>query len=569
MSLNPIPLRVLPSIDPVINLNRERQFAVYDGGKEVSYTPFFAQAPNNSNINIRMDPPDENTVVDPRIYVKVDYNLSFVGVGPGVADPLLTPGVFDAPRAFPIASTTSTLDVKVNGTSVNTNLNEYFSPLTRMGNYIKEYDLDFSTCPSMLDQFQTYADWQTLGSARNPMALYGENSTQQSRGAYLNPATGGANYQVNTHTNATVVFSSVEPLFVSPFYNSKSGFMCKTLNATWTFSDLRRVWSHAVAASSGVISSLVVNITGLTTYVRFISPKELSKIPRHVCYPYHEVLPLVTTLQVSVPAGTSAQIPMNAVNLQAIPRRLLICVRRQDSDLISGALNYTYSDTFARIDQITINWANNQGKLSSASIYDLYNIHRKNGGNLSYTQWSNFVGSVLPIDLGKDIGLDSLSAPGRLTNPQLSMTVNFTNTSSAAVTYSLFVNVIYEGTFTIADGNVTKNIAVINSQDVLNSEKMDVSPLIEHNEDSNWYGGSLWDDIKSTFGKVNKFLKRTKAISSVSGMVPHPLARKVSRVARALGYGEGLVEMAPYHYGEEMQGEGRMKKRKSTVKKKK
>jgi hypothetical protein len=404
----------MPSVDPALALQAERVFAVYDGGREISYTPFYAQNVNNGNIHVDFNPPDQMTGIYPQFYTKCDYSLTFQGTGPGSTDPLLTPGIWDAPRAFPTAATTGTLDVKLNGTSVTSNVNEYFHQMMRCGNEIKNFDLDFSTCPSMLDSYQKYSDWQTYGSARNPMALWGENSVQQTRGAFLNPATNpGApdvvnyNYQVNNHTNATVTFSSIEPVMISPFYHSKSCFFAKTFNGTWTFTDLKRVWSHGVDATSGVISSLVANITGFTVYVRFISPKELARIPRNVSYAYHEVLPLATTLNVPVGAGASAQISMNSVNLDAIPKRLLIVVRRQDADLITGALNYTYSDVTARIDQITINWANNQGKLSSAQVHDLYQIYRNNGGNESFAQWTRFSGSVLPIDLGRDIGLDS------------------------------------------------------------------------------------------------------------------------------------------------------------------
>lgn len=410
MSLNAIPLRVMPSVDPALAFSAERMFAVYDGGREISYTPFFAQNVNNGNIHVDFNPPDQQTAIHPQFYTNIGYSASFTGVGAGATDPLLTPGVWDAPRAFPMQATTSTADIKINGTAVTSNVQEYFHQLMRVGNKVNNFDLDFSTCPSMLDQYQEYADWVTYGSARNPMALYGENPVQQSRGAFLDPATGGANYLTNTHTAATVVFNSIEPVMISPFYHSKSSFFAKTFNGTWTFSDLKRVWSHGTGPGSnpsGVISSLAVNITSFVVYLRFISAKELSKIPRNVTYDFHEILPLGTTLNVSVAAGASAQIPMNSVNLDAIPKRLLICVRRQDADLLTGANNYLYSDTCARIDQITINWANNQGKLSSCPISQLYQIYRNNGGNESYIQWIKHTGSVLPLDLGRDIGLDS------------------------------------------------------------------------------------------------------------------------------------------------------------------
>src|SRR5271170_6393493 len=138
MSLNAIPLRTVQSMDEVMSFKPEREFAVYDGGAEISYTPFPAQAVNNSNIQVTFNPPDEKTIIDPNITVDVVYQLDFTGVGPGVADPLLVLGQLDGPRSFPLANTTSTVDIKMNGTSFNTNLNEYWSTINRTGMYARD-----------------------------------------------------------------------------------------------------------------------------------------------------------------------------------------------------------------------------------------------------------------------------------------------------------------------------------------------------------------------------------------------------------------------------------------------
>lgn len=583
MSLNAVPLHVVPAIDEVLNIQSERFFSVYDGGTESSYIPFYSQNVNNGTISINCNPPDEKTIIDPQMYVKVDYDAVFTGTSVGGSN-LLQPGVYDAPRAFPIASTTTTLDAKLNGTSINTQLNEYFHAIMRTGDYLRNFDLDFSTTTSQLDQYQDYGQWQQYGQARNPMALYGENATQQTRGALLNPVTGAFNlaynsttgpnnyYKVNTPTAAEVVFSSVEPIFLSPFYHNKSGFSAKTLQLTWTFSDLKRIWSHApqnLAAvppvNSSVLTSVNVNITGLTVFIRFITPKDLMKIPATVTYPYHEILVLPSTNLTSLAPNQTASISMNAVNLQAVPKRLLIQVRRRDQEYLTGALNYQYSDTSAVITNITLNWANNQGKLSSATIYDLYTISRRNNCNLSFDQWSNFVGSVLPIDIGKNVGLNQLDSAGKLSNPQLSMTVQYVNTHPTdTIFFSLMVYVIYEGTFCIHNGSVTKNISVLNSQDVLDASLMH-NPIIADDVHQNMYGGSILSSIKDALSRAHKFVKKHRLVSRIASQIPHPIARKVAKNARMLGYGAGVVDYPKYYFNEEVDGGKKRKKKKKSA----
>jgi hypothetical protein len=140
------------------------------------------------------------------------------------------------------------------------------------------------------------------------------------------------------------------------------------------------------------------------------------------------------------------------------------------------------------------------------------------------------------------------------------MTVNFTNIASESITYTLFVHVIYEGTYAVIGGNVTKNIAVLNSQDILNSEKMDMIPLIENTANRNMYGGGFWDKIKGAFNSVNDFLKKHKPISRIGKLIPHKGIQMGARAAEALGYGEGLVSQPAYYYEEELAG-GRKKKK--------
>lgn len=554
MSLNAVPMRIVQSMDEVMAFKQERQFAIYDGGSEISYTPFPAQAVNNSNIQVTFNPPDEKTVVDPRITVDVTYELNFIGVGPGVADPLLVLGQFDGPRSFPLANTTSTVDLKVNGTSFNTNLNEYFSTINRTGMYARDFNQEFSMTPSALDLSQEYVDLQ--GSARNPLATYQDSAPfYQGRCSDLSTTDTTATVYVptNTHTNATVFLSVNEPVFLSPFYPSKSGFAgCKTMTGTWTFSDLKRVWSHGDGPSSGVITSLIVNIRSFQVNFRYITPKDLSIIPKQICWPYHEFLIAATTAQTAFAAGATATINLSAINLEAHPQRILFVAREQDTDLITGPNNFRKTDTYARINNISINYGNNQGKLSSASPQDLYGIYLRNSnGSMSWTEWYSTVGSVLPVDVGKDIGLGSLDAPSKLSNPLLSANVNITNLKNRSVIYTLFAFVIYEGSACINHGAITKSIAVLNSQDVLKSQESGV-PTLVHHEPTNIYGGNFFSSLKNAFMKGHDFVKRNKLLSKGLSLVPHPYAKAASSATNALGYGKrgkgGAVVTMPNYY---------------------
>lgn len=525
MSLSINQLEPIQTIDEVLNLNSHKQYSVFNGGQEISYVQFPAQAPNNSNITITCNPPDEKTIIDRRVYATFTYDLTFAGVA-GVGN-LLQLGTFDAPRAFPLAQTIATLDCKLNGTSINTNLNQYFSALIRYNNFACDQDLDLSITPSMLDQFQEYADWQAQGSGRNPLALYGENPLQMTRGGY-------PRYTVltNTPTSATVRMTVTEPLFLSPFYYQGGEGLAgvRTCVVSFSFGDLRRIWSHSIAGNT--VSSLAVNIVSASLDFRYITPKILEQVPRNLSYPYYEVL--ITQQQAStVAAGASTSVSMNAINLEAIPKRLYICLRERDTDL-----NFTTSDTFARIDRIQVNWANNQGKLSSASVEDMYQIAKRNGCNMNFAQWYKHCGSVLALDIGKDIGLSSLDAPGLLSNPQLSMNIDYTNVGSRSVNFSLYVFVVYEGVLNINNGMVTKQIAVLNTSDVVAAQEKKHMILAKHAK--NYYGGnifgmSLFSDVKDVVQKVIGTAR--KIAPDVAETIAEGVEKLGPHAARLLGLG--------------------------------
>lgn len=541
MSLSVNPLEPIQAIDEVLNLNSHKQYTVYNGGQEVSYVQFQAQAVNNSNITITCNPPDEKTIIDRRVYATFVYDLTFSGVA-GVGN-LLQLGTFDGPRAFPIAQSLSTIDCKLNGTSINTNLNQYFSALIRYNNFTEDQDLDLSVTPSMLDQFQEYANWQAEGSGRNPLALYGENPNQMTRGGFPQ-----MEILTNTPTSATVRMTVTEPLFLSPFYYHGGEGLAgiRTCVITFTFGDLRRVWSHSVAGNN--VTSVVANISSALLDFRYITPKILENIPRNLSYPYYEVLITQQGTGAIVNAGAQTSVAMNAINLEAIPKRLYICLRERDTDI-----NFTTSDTFARIDRIQVNWANNQGKLSSASIPDMYQIAKRNGCNMNYAQWFKHCGSVLALDIGKDIGLSSLDAPGLLSNPQLSMNITFTNMGSRNINFSLYVFVVYEGVLNINNGMVTKQISVLNTSDVVKAQEKPQMLLARHAK--NYYGGamknmfglSLFSDVKDVVKKV--YNTAQKIAPDVAEAVAEGVEKLGPHAMRLLGLGMKKKRKGGAHTG--------------------
>ena len=165
---------------------------------------------------------------------------------------------------------------------------------------------------------------------------------------------------------------------------------------------------------------------------------------------------------------------------------LYVYARAQDTDLNS----YT-SDTYAVITNLIINWQGRQ-LLSTATPTDLYELSVRNGLNLSYTEFSNHVGSPIRVQFGRDIGLNSLQAPSLLDRSTLSITATIANSNPASVNYVLYCIVIESGVASIIEGHVIRQTGILSQQDVLDS---DAAPLVPDFTRSNVFGSSFFSDL--------------------------------------------------------------------------
>lgn len=217
MSKAVIPMPVMAIEDPVTRLGRPTAFGITQGGIVYTYQPIVATSISSTNITFTAPPPSPDIIVDRRVYLGITWLVTFSGTSNGGAPVGL--GSTDAPRQFPNMQAINTLSAVIN----NNTITQQMDPIIALARYnLKEYPLqkeDYTGAPCMPDQFQDYGAWSSLGSARNPLALYGENSFQTPRGAFnvtlssaastpiLGPVPGGA----------TATFTSVEPFFMTPF----------------------------------------------------------------------------------------------------------------------------------------------------------------------------------------------------------------------------------------------------------------------------------------------------------------------------------------------------------------
>ena len=100
----------------------------------------------------------------------------------------------------------------------------------------------------------------------------------------------------------------------------------------------------------------------------------------------------------------------------------------------------------------------------------LWKLHNKNGGLMSYNEWTFFTGGVLRLDFTKDIPIADNSAPGLSTNKNINITMQITNINSTrTVNYVAWIIFVYKGILAIdtVDGTANAYTTTLTKEDVL------------------------------------------------------------------------------------------------------
>ncbi len=417
MSNNLVPISLSKTEYPPCRINNVRSWAILKGPGENSYQRFVSTSFNNSQITIIANPPSNKNIVNRLVFIKNVYNLLFTGTS--VSGNLLQIGSTDAPRANPIASSTNTCQVSINNDQYTTNLNQYWSALSRYHNTINNRDEFLSMTPAYLDKFQQYSDG--LGSARNPLGSYKDSADGEvMRGGFNGNfgATGagfgnyGINIVSNTPTSANVILTVVEPLYLSPFLfsgedNLESGLIgVNNLQIVFTNGDLTStLWSHD-AVNGNTITSIVANVVSSEAQFNYLTPQINSVLPLQQSWPYAEITTFPQSVTGDLSNGSlspnaSVKVSMNSIQIKAVPDKIYIVAKRSQA---TQTVNTT--DTFAAITNVSLTYGNRTGLLSTASQNSLYNICLKNGLKMNFSEFANYVGSVICLKPGEDIGLN-------------------------------------------------------------------------------------------------------------------------------------------------------------------
>lgn len=410
-------------------------------------------------------------MVDRKVLLNMQILVTLTGLDTG--QPIFTPN-FDAPRAHPLTYIINTINATINNTQVSINLSDVIDPLLHYWDPVAKREIDDSLSPSMLDQNQNYYDFGGAGT-RNPLNTYmsSVSGADSGRGGFSFTVLPGA-----TNTQAQILVDVSDYLYLPPFLSDQKdgpGFIgVQTMDFNITLGDLSRVWSHnnvqghALTSVTAIIAQPPpgILVTAPKLLFNYITPDPLMQIPRTCVYPYYEVQRYPTNIG-NVTFGTPVQVQSANIQLHSIPLKMYLFLRRTNSTRTAFT-----SDVFGRINNLSIQWNNRNGLLSSATIQDLYHMSQVNGLDLSWSQFNQYVGSPICIQFGRDICLQANECPGMLGTYQLQVNANVSNLNSSEVlNMDFYIVTVSEGSFTIQDKLMSLLVAIL-IENLLNSVEL-------------------------------------------------------------------------------------------------
>lgn len=543
------PIKTILIQDRRLDWQDDAKFGVIASGTINNIQPVTTSTYSNQSIVFQAQPSSPNIAVSREILVTVQFRVDFVGTA-GNNGSLLNIGVYDAPRYAPLAQITNSVSVSINSQQLSMNTYQVVNALSRLNTPDYKFKTDLSVMPSMQDFYQNYNDniANLWGTVNDPLAAAGQTSQGWStRGGWSMDSIVNPDVGAGQPATATVYFTTTEPLWLSPFLTgSDDGKMfigLKQLNITLNLANLSRVWSHnGTNTNAGTITSCVCQINSNSgvnppsLLLQQITPSQLYPLPRIITYNYSKA-DIYTTGPFALTGGETQTQVMNNIQLNNVPKRIIVFLRRQDNDA-----TFQTSDTFANISNININFDSLSAIFSNATEVQLYQISRDAGLNMSYEQWHSYTGSIFVCDVGRSLLLNKeADAPSITDTKQLKVTVTFKNLNTNAVNFTMYVCTFSDGLMTINDTVVNVQDAVLTPKDVIETkERRDPQEVWEPS--SSFYGGTSFKKLVTRgLRAFNRGLKRSKAIGEeLTNFNP-----ALGNIAKAFGYGLHPSSEAP------------------------
>lgn len=508
---------VNPEIDSFSELTQKPIVSV--NGTQVTYRQFPASSSSSNNIVWQVQPPSVDVYINRAIMKIIPLTITYSGTS---ASLLLADG-YDALRSLPALRFTTNEVVSINGVGFPTSQNFEIYPEI-LAHYNPEYRKRHPL--GAPDVTQNYGD--ATGNIANPLANYASSDIPEGslkRGAYVSRV----GSITRTQTTASIQVDVVEWIHIPKLFGldcaRETGLIrvrSLDVNSVLDLSPAK-VISSADSAGS-VVNSAVVALTGIPQLlVKFVSPPREMLPHGTLRYQHARLERFITAYGQQCVSNASVSFPSNNIQLPYVPRYMFAFLREADS-----YKTFKSTDTFMRLENVSINFNNQTGILSTAPIQSLWDISKQCGLLDSFPMFaglarnSNWVdvgtaGSLFCAEFGRHISLGdpslSIGSAGSF-NFNVQVTARNVNQTLPINNPTLYLIVVYDQCLVVGDGgDITFETPQVPVGPMASGEPFQVMYDMD-----GLYGGG----VKEFFQKVGDWFKRTKILSGI-GKIVSPL----------------------------------------------
>jgi hypothetical protein len=555
--------------DDKLDVKNKVSFGIFRGGSSVNYQTFAALSASPTSQVFSIQVPSESVVVDRRLLwrCKVTFKLTASGVVRPAGRYLIEYGNTDGFCSFPLHNLTSNMSAQINSTTVNFQTQDLLPMIQKMfpEEALGHYN---SYTPTYQDKYFKYADG--VGANNNPLGSYANSADSKliGRGSwqiddvYYLVAGVKTRPIVDTANEIYITATFTEPLFLSPFTYAPDAddqpglYGIQNMSFNFNMNPNGRIWR---SASGYVASCDVQSFDTAELLVNFITPKNSQLIPSRNSVKYYEIPRFISSSQ-TIPAGVnnngiitpgSLQIDSPTVQLNQVPQ-YLICFCRK----LASANSVNTPDVFFTPSQISIQFNNVSGLLSSCTKQDLYRMSAHNHLNMPYQEWSGvgnvyngpnttgvrqipLIGGGLILMFGKDITLqEDYLTISSLGNFNLQVRARIDNYDVDAHAVELVLATVNNGIFVSERGTSASLTGIITRNDTLDALNQEAMPEADLRR---MVGKGFMENLASMIKVAAK--NAPAVVQKICDVAPSVLKAVVSGEGRAgAGMSAGLMK---------------------------
>jgi hypothetical protein len=434
-------------IDPVTNVEEtyKTKEVVYKSNVNTSLYKYTADSQSVTNIIFNnITPPSLNTVINRCLKLKYTLYVDVTNVagtvpagkanainGPLVAgvttgSPVLAAGT--AAQIFladsPLQTSCTAIELRINGSSTSISPNDYIQLYSHMASK-DDLNMFSTTYPHQKDNMAVYLAEGTTGkevNLRAPYKKFNENTDLQSRASSVwTLVTSTASTGIDSYTVEVMEDLYLSPMVWGELCNKCAG-LSNTNNLTLNIriADLKR----AVRTISDVNYAYPAGITNIAVgfgegtgrnaelELQYITPDPVlaAKMPSVIAYDYDYIQSFITNVTAT---SFGSPITFQSVRLPSIPKRLYVYAKPKKSIVQSAIYINTIPDFFLSLVNLKITFNNRINLLANDTPQTLYNKSVANGLKDSFFEWQYGCGSIMIIDVAKDLGLEADECAGQ------------------------------------------------------------------------------------------------------------------------------------------------------------